>query len=89
MSKVKAEYMQECDLCHRMIKTNAYGLKWFTLPYATERSVFQCCVTLSVCSECIKRLGRVMDNCIDFTVRTTNMGEMKDFTAKWKENEKE
>lgn len=30
-----------------------------------------------------------MKNCIDFDVKSSNMGVLKDFTVKWKEDEKE
>lgn len=30
-----------------------------------------------------------MKNCIDFDVKSTNMGVLKDFTVKWKEDAKE
>lgn len=30
-----------------------------------------------------------MKNCIDFDVKSSNMGALKDFTVKWKEDAKE
>ena len=30
-----------------------------------------------------------MENCFDFDVKSSNMGVLKDFTVKWKEDAKE
>ena len=89
MSELKVTYTQECDLCHKEIKTGTLGLRRLSIPYTTEQSIWICFADLRVCSNCIKRLGRVMTNCIDFDVKSSNMGVLKDFTAKWKEDAKE
>lgn len=89
MNELKVTYTQECDLCHKEIKTGTLGLRRLSIPYTTEQSIWICFANLRVCSNCIKRLGRVMTNCIDFDVKSSNMGVLKDFTAKWKEDAKE
>lgn len=88
MSELKVAYTQECDLCHKEIKTDTLGLRRLSIPYTTEQSIWLCFANLRVFSNCIKRLWRVMTNCIDFDVKSSNMGVLKDFTVKWKEDAK-
>lgn len=88
MSELKVAYTQECDLSNKEIKTDTLGLRRLSILYTTEQFIWLCFANLRVFFNCIKRLGRVMTNCIDFDVKSSNMGVLKDFTVKWEEDAK-
>lgn len=77
MSELKVTYTQECDLCHKVVKTDKYGLEVIVIPHTTCRKWLK---KLIVCPDCTKRLGHVIANYIEFDVKSG---------ARWKEDVEE
>ena len=71
MSELKVTYTQECDLCHKVVETDKYGLEVVTVPFATKVAAkdHTCLRRLNLCSFCCDRLGRIMVKYLDFENR--------------------
>lgn len=83
MSELKViTYTQECDLCHKVLETDKYGLDEVTIPYAMGDQSSTVLLRFNVCPCCRKRLGCIMSHYLD----TDRVFGWKDFSANWKED---
>lgn len=79
MSELKTTYTQECDLCHKVVETDKYGLKAISVPYATRVAAkdHTSLTRLNLCPSCYDRLGRIMVNYLDFENRAWKDDELE------------
>lgn len=84
MSELKVTYTQECDLCHKVVEMDKYGLDTIVMPYATENQLRVPLLRFHVCPYCRKRLGCIVSHYLDYDVHTNKALEWKDLAARWK-----
>lgn len=86
MSELKVTYTQECDLCHKVVETDKYGLDAILMPYTTGNQLRVPLLRFHVCPCCRKRLGCIVSHYLDYDVHPNRVLEWKDFTVRCEED---